>query len=390
MQLRKDISAPSRGMSEGARLSWRQREIKVVDTMASWNRSRYRSLQFMMDSLGLAIAWYLTAEILLWWGPVAQLGLGTVRLGSTVPPLGGILALWLLAGAWMRLYDPKASVRDNIWCVVKSVCLAGILTVLVAFFSPHLAIPLSRLFVMVFLPIIFICLAGARVCAMAVTHWVEKHSPAPERIAVVGRPQNGAVDEMTGVIQGCVLHGVILSRNDNAGDDGGGMPVLGNTMQLAEVINREQLDRILIMDERLDPEELHECARISRRMGITMNQLIGITDSGFKVQFAISAHMPMLELKPVYFTRTQEVLKRVLDVVVSAGVPGPAQCANPSDCGPDQAYLSRTGLTSSSAGGSRRKVFHVLQISIDAPALARATLSGGPEREERSYLQSEA
>ena len=140
----------------------------------------------------------------------------------------------------------------------------------------------------------------------------------PERVAVVGRPQNGAADEVTGVIQGCVLHGVILSRKDNVADGGGGMPVLGNTTQLAEVINREQLDRILIMDERLDPEELHECARISRRMGITMNRLIGITDSGFEVRFAISAHMPMLELKLVSFTRTQEVLKRVLDVVVSA------------------------------------------------------------------------
>ena len=146
--------------------------------MASWNRSRYRSLQFTMDSLGLASAWYLTADVLVRWAPAAQVGLGTVPLGSMVPPLGGILALWLLAGAWMRLYDPKASVRDNVWCVVKSVCLAGVLTVVVAFFSPDLAIPLSRLFVMVFLPIIFICLAGARVCAVALTHWVEKHWPA--------------------------------------------------------------------------------------------------------------------------------------------------------------------------------------------------------------------
>lgn len=316
-QLHNSLHA-ERGRGTGPQSAGGGRRRKVVDAMVSWNRSRYRSLQFAMDMLGLASAWYLTAEVLVRWAPVGYVRLTGAPPGSMVPPLGGILVIWLLAGAWMRFYDPKASARANVWCVVKSVCLAGILTVVVAFFSPHLAIPISRLFVMVFLPVIFVVLVGARVCTVALANWVEKLWPAPERVAVLGWPQNRAVEEVTGVIPGCVLHGAILSRKDNTADGGGRIPVLGNTTQLAEVINRERLDRILIMDERLDPEELRECARISRRMGIIMNRHIGITDPGFEVRFAMSADMPMLELKPVSFTRTVEMLKRVFDVIVAA------------------------------------------------------------------------
>ena len=49
------------------------------------------------------------------------------------------------------------------------------------------------------------------------------------------------------------------------------MPILGSTAQLAEVINREHLNRIILLNGSISRGELDECNKVFKRMGVIVN-----------------------------------------------------------------------------------------------------------------------
>ena len=123
------------------------------------------------------------------------------------------------------------------------------------------------------------------------------------------RARAGVSVELAGVIS---YNGHYSHRLENQ------VRLLGSTEQLAELINREQLERLIVASREMTEAELEECGRISTRMGVPMSRV----QSGFRPsQLTVndSFGLPTVDLTPVSFTRGQEFVKRALDVVGATG-----------------------------------------------------------------------
>jgi exopolysaccharide biosynthesis polyprenyl glycosylphosphotransferase len=111
---------------------------------------------------------------------------------------------------------------------------------------------------------------------------------------------------------------VILPEHASAEGLGNPVPVLGTTRQLAEVINHTRLDRIIVVKGCISDQEVDECGAISQRMGVVLSHAIGPVSLQVRVRVAHLCGMPLVDLRPVAFTRRQEIVKRGFDIIVSA------------------------------------------------------------------------
>lgn len=95
-------------------------------------------------------------------------------------------------------------------------------------------------------------------------------------------------------------------------------PVLGTTQQIAEVINRQGLQQIIVLTHGVPDHDIEQCSRISRRMGVTVSQ--AVTPAPMDTTFTLTTQygLQLLEMRPAPLTAAQARAKRVVDVIVSA------------------------------------------------------------------------
>ena len=96
------------------------------------------------------------------------------------------------------------------------------------------------------------------------------------------------------------------------------MPILGTTAQLAEVINREHLNRIILLNGSISRGELDECNKVFKRMGVIVNCTVDFAPEPGRINVVNQYGLPLVELRPLAFTRGQEFVKRAFDIVASA------------------------------------------------------------------------
>jgi exopolysaccharide biosynthesis polyprenyl glycosylphosphotransferase len=92
---------------------------------------------------------------------------------------------------------------------------------------------------------------------------------------------------------------------------------LATTRTLAETINRERLGRIVIIHGAMPDAEEEQCCRVARSMGVTISRTVPPSIPDVKLGFSIVAGVYLLDFRPTYFTRKQELVKRVFDVASS-------------------------------------------------------------------------
>jgi exopolysaccharide biosynthesis polyprenyl glycosylphosphotransferase len=95
------------------------------------------------------------------------------------------------------------------------------------------------------------------------------------------------------------------------------MPVLGTTAQLAELINREHLNRVILLNGSISREELADCNKVFRRMGVIVNCTMDFAPEPGRMDIQNQYGLPMVEMRPLAFTRSQEMVKRAFDIVSS-------------------------------------------------------------------------
>jgi len=95
------------------------------------------------------------------------------------------------------------------------------------------------------------------------------------------------------------------------------VPVLGTTHELAEVINREQLDRIIVACDTLTEPEVEYCGEITKRMGVTVSQPIRTPGSQVQVRYQNEYGLHLIDLEAPPARHWQELLKRGIDIVLS-------------------------------------------------------------------------
>jgi exopolysaccharide biosynthesis polyprenyl glycosylphosphotransferase len=203
---------------------------------------------------------------------------------------------------------------------MKSAMLAGLITLAAVFSSRQLGAEFSRSFVMIFIPVCLVAFLAFAVFEHYALRLVDGNLAGRRRVAIIGggeaaasmieaiRTRAGLSVELAGVIS---YNGHYSHRLENQ------VRLLGSTEQLAELINREQLERLIVASREMTEAELEECGRISTRMGVPMSRV----QAGFRPsQLTVndSYGLPTLDVTPVSFTRGQEMVKRGLDIIGSA------------------------------------------------------------------------
>ncbi len=283
----------------------------------------YHSLHLLFDLAAVMVAWRATLELRLLLNPYMAITITRARMDVVAPRLSWLVALWILAALWMRTYRDAhdRAVVAGLLRVTESAVVVSTLAIVLTFFSRHLGADLSRSFVLLFAPISFLFLVGSFYSAMSAAQTVERRWCAPKRVAVLGA--GPAAESLAQVICRDIDHqvslrGLILPESAGPFDRrAANLPVLGTTRELAEVINRECLDRIIVACDTLTAPEYEYCGKVTRRMGVTISRPLVEPDPDVVVSYQMQYGLHLIDVQPVPFRRWEEVLKRVIDVLGS-------------------------------------------------------------------------
>jgi exopolysaccharide biosynthesis polyprenyl glycosylphosphotransferase len=277
-----------------------------------------------LDMIMLGLAWHLTIELRVLMNGFMTLQFVRAELKLLAPSLGAVLVLWVAAAHWLGVYRPdrrRLPASDSTG-VLKSVIMADAIVIVVTFFSREFGVAsLSRSFVLLFLPVSFLTVRAGRYSALLASSIGKEKLHRPERVAVLGlgpsvRYTIQSIRQRSNSMFSIV--GVIVPVGASSRGLGNPVPVLGTTAQLGEVINREGIDRILLVENLTIPKyELDSCTTVAKRMGVTISRDVSAMDRDARLEFGTLGDLRVLELKPIFFTRRQELVKRVFDVVTS-------------------------------------------------------------------------
>jgi exopolysaccharide biosynthesis polyprenyl glycosylphosphotransferase len=286
-------------------------------------RRKYRALQFILDLVAIVGAWRASIELRLVLNHLFALQITRPELLALAPPLFGVLGIWISASLWLKLYEPATGPFTGAFGLraLESAAVAGVSDIVATFFGRQLGASLSRSLVLVFLPLSCVLLAISRFLASRLVLFIETRWPDVERVAMLGcgRELHDLVDGLQYAWRSPFdLVGVIVpeSATLEASAATSSFPILGTTRQLAELINRERLERILVADRSLPRRELRQCSRISQRMGVTLSRPIAPARVPARIELAARSGLQLLETKPMQFRKHEEAMKRVADILI--------------------------------------------------------------------------
>jgi exopolysaccharide biosynthesis polyprenyl glycosylphosphotransferase len=229
--------------------------------------------------------------------------------------------LWVVVSVRFKLYRSPNEIR--FWnCLIwttESALLVMVLTVFITLFSRQFGEGVSRLFFSIMLLVTFVMLGLARFAGLALAVAAEKHR-LPPRVALIGDLRNAdrLISRLRSQQVRLLIRGLIVPEGSVLGGLRQPVPVLGTTRQLAELINREQLDRVIVLNGSVPDEELEGCNVVLKRMGLPVSCTVDIAVEPVRMDISTRYGMPCVDLVPLRFTRTQELLKRVVDVVLAS------------------------------------------------------------------------
>lgn len=290
--------------------------------MHAYNPGVYHLVQTLFDIVALTLAWYLTIYLRVLLNPLFPLHLTAQRLPQVAPPLSAILLLWI-GTVWWRSLQPvhgsEAVAKLDALRISESALLVGAMATVVTFFSHGFGAEVSRSFVVLFAMVSYLCLIGSRFIECVMWDSLEKRWPTPKRLAILGdgleahflaeriRRSRAGVIELAGLI-----------RPANGVTDGTDRePVIGSTSDLAAVINSHGLDQIILLSRSLTSQELENCGRVARRMGVVISQAVGPVSFDATLSITTRYGFHLLERRPVSFSVTQERLKRTFDILIA-------------------------------------------------------------------------
>jgi len=178
--------------------------------------------------------------------------------------------------AWrLRLYRSDGLIRlwSSVLNAAEGALLASCAVVIVTFFSRHFGGGVSRSFFMIFAPLSLVALGVTRCISVAAAMLAERHCPSSTRAALLGDSVHAQrlLGRMRSANVSNVIKGLIISEGHSAEGLSLPLPILGTTGQLAEVINRERLNRIILLNGSISRAELDDCNQVCKRMGVIVN-----------------------------------------------------------------------------------------------------------------------
>ena len=229
-----------------------------------------------------------------------------------------VLALWIPVAFSLKIYATSGTERPYIqfWRALKAVVLVVSSAVMLAFFLTDFTVQIGREFVTRFLPVSGLALYLARRIAPGAAAYAARKWPVKPGIAVIAGSMDAALIDRLRNAPSTVFKGVIIPHS-SAANPTHSMPIIGTTKELGAVINRESLDRIILLNTTMPEEELQACNKVSRLMGVTLSWALALPEPDPKIRFSAEFGMSVLEMPPISLTRGQRSVKRLFDVVVA-------------------------------------------------------------------------
>ncbi len=281
----------------------------------------YQTMQFVLDLLAVSTAWICTIQMRVLLNPLTSQRVSWTYASIWAPSLLVVLALWVMMAWRLRLYRVEGPIRlwNSTLNAAEGALLASCAVVIITFFSRQLGTGVSRSFFMLFAPLSFASLGAARLVSLIATMLAERHWPSPIRAALLGDGPhaNRLITLMNTANVGNIIKGLIVPEGQSTDGLAFPVPILGSTGQLAELINREHLNRIILLNGSISRGELDECNKVFKRMGVIVNCTVDFAPEPGRINVINQYGLPLVELRPLAFTRGQEIVKRGFDIVAS-------------------------------------------------------------------------
>ena len=276
-------------------------------------------VQFAFDLVALMAAWQITFELRLLINPWMSLSLTASQLHKAAPSLAGLLTLWVATNLWLIISGRRngGTGSSNVFRLSEAILSVSLVGIVAALFSEEIGAGVSRSFMLLFAPVSYCTLIAARVAQNWI--WIRMAQAWPgiaERVAIVGAGQGvrAAATRLRMENPSDVsLVGIIVPSGASEDTPADTTPILGETATLAELINRNRLNRLVVLSGSFTAEQSEACYAVARRMGVVLShELAGLP--GLHVSVQTRFGMQMLECQPISFTRTEELWRRFLDL----------------------------------------------------------------------------
>jgi len=286
------------------------------------NLHLYQVLRLLADAIAIACAWRLTIAMRILLNPVASKQVTILEATLWAPSLLFVLALWSLLAWRLGHYDAPAQKgwHRNLLSIVEQSLLASLVVASVTVFDRSIGVQASRSFMLIFLPTSFVTLALARFGTLLLCLKTESMSFPPLRAALLGDCRVAAqlLCQMSPVRGDSVFKGLIVPEGQSAIEAPDTLRVLGSTTQLAEVINREHITEIIVLNSSMPHTEVERCGAVCKRMGMPMNFAFDLATGPARMNLSTFYGFPILEVIPLNVSKTQELLKRAFDVLLAS------------------------------------------------------------------------
>jgi exopolysaccharide biosynthesis polyprenyl glycosylphosphotransferase len=148
---------------------------------------------------------------------------------------------------------------------------------------------------------------------------VENRWKDPLRFALVADWEKGSqfIARMEAARSGS-FRGLIVPEAGTMKAYDGSVAVLGSTRKLAELINKERLQHVIVLNASLSKAEVEHCSRVSKQMDVPVSWAVDFVGNSIHVDVTTNYGLPFIELTPFRFTRRQEIVKRLFDAVVAS------------------------------------------------------------------------
>lgn len=298
--------------------------------MYVYRQKLYIAAQSVFDLCSLNLVWALAARLRILLNPSMQLHLTLQQSAGWVPPMGLVLLLWVIVSVRLKLYriPHEVGVFTLLEGAAKNTVVLCVLTVLATFFSMQFGGGASRFFVLCMLPVALLVLTATRVLTLGMVALVQ-HRAQPPRIALIGdlKDAKRLVGRMRSHV-GSDIRGVIVPEGSTAEKSVAALPVLGTTGQIAELVNRERIERVIMLKGTLPDSEFDRCHKVFWRMGLPVTCTLDLAfepgpasfgwGSGRRVDFWKQYGLSIVEVRPVRLTGVQDFVKNAFDFLFAA------------------------------------------------------------------------
>ena len=182
--------------------------------------------------------------------------------------------------------------------------------------------------VIAFTLLICVALTASHLLASTAGAFLRRGWPRAERVALITGSGISAdfAEKLANSGGGGCLAGLILPPNGRPPKGRDSVPprrgraVLGHTGQLAAIINRCAIDRIIFLDEGLDRTLVQDGLAVARRMGVRAAFALAPPADESHVRLGECGGLPVLDIRPAASARPGAVIKRVFDIAAGSAL----------------------------------------------------------------------